>query len=498
MRQKIERVAVYEPRPAMIAPLLARRLASENPHLSRIKTTINSDLQSVLQDLANDYAQSLPAGTSVAVLVAENRTRNVKAYVGSADMNAPERYGHVDMVTAVRSPGSTLKPFLYALAIDDGLVHSASLLSDVPRHFSDYQPANFNRGFNGPVSLEFALKNSLNIPAVEVLEHYGPVRFFSKLSNVGMSLRLPRDSRPNLSMILGGTGVTLEELVRTYLSFSNKGQVGPLNYLAADQLTEKNAESRYLMSEASAWIIQRIMQDIPRTDRVNSHSVMQSRNRIAWKSGTSYGYRDAWSIGLNADYTMGVWVGRPDGTPLPGHYGSLSAAPLLFSSFELLDSADDGKIRQPQSVKRSTVCWPLGSNKNDAAIEHCHLEHKAWVANEVTPTTLPQLTEDQDWIQNPAQFWVNSESGLLVDASCGIDSKRWVSQALWPKILEPWIASKYRRDYQIPQSDPECDRPVKPDVGAMRIIGLSQHAVLSAAAGSQVAPKISLALIGAT
>ena len=493
----LEQVSVYNPRPPMLAPLLARRLAQDNPHLSRIKTHINFDQQSVLQDLANDYSHSQPDGTSVAVLVVENKTRNVKAYVGSADLNATERFGHVDMVTAVRSPGSTLKPFLYGLAIDDGLVHSASLLTDVPRTFSEYQPANFDRGFNGPVTLEFALKNSLNIPAVEVLEHYGPVRFSSKLSNVGLRLRLPRKDKPNLSVILGGTGVTLEELVRTYMAFSNKGQVAPLNYLFDVQSSKAGLNSRYLMTEESAWIIQRILQEVPRTDRINSNAVMQELNQIAWKSGTSYGYRDAWSIGLNADYTIGVWVGRPDGTPLPGHFGSLSAAPLMFSSFELLDSKGSKTISQPKSVERLPICWPLGTEKNGLEMAHCHVEHEAWIANDVIPATLPQLTESSDWIQNPAKFWVNDKSGLLVDASCQVDSRRQVTRALWPKNLEPWIASKLRRARLVPDSDPGCDIPVQPNLGEIRITGLSQHAVLRSAGESNVAPKISISLIGA-
>jgi penicillin-binding protein 1C len=179
------------------------------------------------------------------------------------------------MVTAVRSPGSTLKPFLYGIALDDGRIHSESLLLDVPMSFGGYSPGNFQAAFSGPVSVARALQRSLNVPAVDLLDRVGPARFASVMLSGGVHLRMPAGAVPNLSLILGGGGTTLEELVAAYRALARAGP-GP-----------------------------------------------------GLENGTSFGFRDAWAVGVTDNWTIGVWVGRPDGTPNPGYFGANIAAPLL-------------------------------------------------------------------------------------------------------------------------------------------------------------------------
>lgn len=498
-----EQVAAFTPQRPMLAPLLARRLVDEYADAAVIHTHIDATLQSVLQQLASDYVGSQPSGTSVAMLLVENASHRVRAYVGSAELTSRSGYGYVDMVTAIRSPGSTLKPFLYGLAMDAGLVHSASLLADIPRTFSSYQPDNFNRGFTGPVSVEEALRSSLNVPAVEVLEHYGPARFAAKLENAGLSLHLPVNSQANLSMILGGVGSSLEDLVRGYGAFSSAGLVHPLSYIdrryhSQTPAIASNNQGRYLFSPGAAWVIQRILQDVPRPGRINSQSVVGSATPVAWKSGTSYGYRDAWAIGLNADYTLGVWVGRPDGTPVPGHYGSLTAAPLLFAGFDALPAQTGNQLAQPHSVQQLDICWPLGLERESVQPQHCHQPKQAWVVDRVAPATLPLFSENKDWYQNPLQFTVNTQTGLRVDASCAVTSVKRQQVALWPNLLETWIEPRYRRSHQIPGYDPACPHPVSSYSGEMRIVGVANDTVLRSAGHSDQPPIISATVIGAT
>ena len=198
------------------APLLSRQLVNRHNDLNRINTYINRDLQLTAEQLARDNRTLFPAGASIAMMVMKHGNGEVNAYVGSADFTDDARYGHVDMVTARRSPGSTLNPFIYGIALDQGLIHSESLLMDVPLIFNDYRPTNFNVGFSGAVSVSEALQTSLNIPAVQVLEQLSPLTFYAKLQSAGANLVLPNGAKPSLAMGLGGVDIQLQQLVSLY------------------------------------------------------------------------------------------------------------------------------------------------------------------------------------------------------------------------------------------------------------------------------------------
>src|SRR6059036_981583 len=242
-------------RAPMLAPLLAERLKRSAAGRTRVHTTIDVAAQSTVEALLLDRARALPPRVSIAAMIMDNRTLDVMAYAGSADFSDKDRFSDVDMARTARSPGSALKPFLYAFAMDEGLIHSESLLADVPQSFSGYEPGNFQQSFTGPVSVSEALVKSLNVPAVEVLEQLGSARFVAMLRRGGLKLEFPRGAEPNLSVILGGAGTTLENLVGSYSALARKGLSGIPRFVPSAPLQE-----RRMMSEGAAFIVRDILE----------------------------------------------------------------------------------------------------------------------------------------------------------------------------------------------------------------------------------------------
>ncbi len=299
---KLERVKAHtNPRP-MLTPLLALRLFSEIKNagdarpvsgISPVRTTINPFMQYGAENLIRNFIQGTPPRTSAAVIIVENETLAVKAYVGSADFFDNSRFGHVDMISSYRSPGSTLKPFLYGFALEEGLIHSESLLVDAPFSFSGYGPGNFSKTFSGPVSVSEALQRSLNIPAVDILDRLDPKFFDARLRQGGLNLRFPSHESPNLSMILGGVGATLEDLVSGYTAFARQGVSGKLRYTRDAPMCE-----RRMLSPGAAYIIRQILEEHQRPDLPGGSVSLTRSRQVAWKTGTSYGFRDAWAVGV--------------------------------------------------------------------------------------------------------------------------------------------------------------------------------------------------------
>ncbi|MFB4394098.1 MULTISPECIES: peptidoglycan glycosyltransferase PbpC [unclassified Pseudomonas] len=449
-----------------LAPLLARRLNTPgSPAL--IHTTLDAALQRRLEDLLLGWRARLPERTSGALLVVESKTMAVRAYLGSIDMNDARRFGHVDMVHALRSPGSTLKPFLYGMAMDDGLIHSESLLQDVPRRYGDYRPGNFSMGFSGPVSASSALALSLNLPAVQLLEAYGPKRFAAQLRMAGVPLVLPPLAEPNLSLILGGAGSRLEDLVGGYAALAREGHSARIRLQPQDPLLEQR-----LLSPGAAWITRRILSGQARPDR-DPRAEWVQRPQLAWKTGTSYGFRDAWSIGVGPRYLVGVWIGRPDGTPVPGQFGLASAAPLMLQVHDLLSNRDSQRgiaapvEPVPSSVGVAAICWPLGqplSRQNPS----CRRQRFAWTLDGTTPPTL-QAADQPLGLGLRETLWVNAK-GLRVDTTCAGAQAREV--ALWPAPLEPWLPRVERRTARVPAADPHCPPQVPTNAPPLSIVGV--------------------------
>ena len=308
----------------MLAPHSTDRALATVKDASVIRLTLESGLQRALETLARDRAAALGSDISIGIIAIDNATGDVLAHVGSADYFDERRAGQVDMTRALRSPGSTLKPFIYGLAFEDGFVHPDSLIDDRPVRFGSYAPENFDMTFQGTVAVRRALQLSLNVPAIELLDRVGASRLSSRLKQAGTGLVLPKDEVPGLAIGLGGVGVTLHDLVQAYSGIPRLGTVLSLREIVRDD--GGNREPLRLMDAVAAWQVGNVLLGTPPPENA-------VRNRIAFKTGTSYGYRDAWSIGFDGRMTVGVWVGRPDGAPVPGLIGRVAAAPVLFDAF---------------------------------------------------------------------------------------------------------------------------------------------------------------------
>ena len=312
-----------------IAPHLAQRLVATTPERTRHRSFIEPAIQSALERLAKEQLGVVDAHANLAAVVVETATNRVVGHVGSAAFFALRRAGQIDLAAARRSPGSALKPVLYAIAFDERRAHPGTILADVHQRFGAYAPSNFDGEFSGEVTARFALQHSLNVPAVELLEAIGPRRLLVRLAESGVTPDLPLgDDGPGLALALGGAALSLEDLVSLYAGLARGGEVRPL-LVDADAA---EVEGGRLVEPEAAALIADILRGTPRPmPRGNA-----DRGRVAFKTGTSYGYRDAWAVGFDERYTVGVWVGRPDATPMPGVTGLSAAAPLLFRIFDAL------------------------------------------------------------------------------------------------------------------------------------------------------------------
>jgi penicillin-binding protein 1C len=306
----------------VLAPHAADQVVAAEPSRVIHRLTIDASLQKTLQDLAHERAQSLGREISVAILVVDNASGEVRARVAAADYFDERRAGRVDMTLALRSPGSTLKPFIYGLGFEDGLLHPETLIDDRPVRYGNYTPENFDLTFQGTVTVRRALQLSLNVPAIAVLGKVGVNRLSTRLTDAGASLVLPKGEAPGLAMGLGGVGISLSDLTMLYTGLARGGNAGPL----VERDGELTASPRRLLDSVAAWYIGNILIGAP-------PPVNAPHGRIAFKTGTSYGFRDAWAIGFDGRMTVGVWVGRPDGAPVAGLVGRAAAAPILFDAF---------------------------------------------------------------------------------------------------------------------------------------------------------------------
>ncbi len=339
--------AKREPVPAgrrampVLAPHAADAAVAAAPAQRLHRLTIEAPLQKKLEELARERAQGFGPDISVAILAVDHASGQVLARVASADYFDHRRAGQVDMSQAVRSPGSTLKPFIYGLGFEDGLIHPETMIDDRPVRYGAYAPENFDLTFQGTVTVRKALQLSLNVPAVAVLEKVGASRFTARLSQAGGALVLPKGEAPGLAMGLGGVGVRLTDLVALYGGIARLGTTVPLierleeGASAARPDGDEAQSARRLLDPVAAWHVGHVLLGTPPPESA-------AGGRIAFKTGTSYGYRDAWAVGFDGRRTIGVWVGRADGAPVPGLIGRSAAAPILFEAF-----ARSGKLPAP-------------------------------------------------------------------------------------------------------------------------------------------------------
>jgi len=326
-----------------LAPHLAQAARTKFPRQHVIGSTLRRGIQSELEALARHAADKIGDKVSVAIVMADSTTGDILADVGSADFLDSSRRGWVEMSRAIRSPGSTLKPFIYGLAFENGLVSQETIIEDRPADFSGYRPRNFDMQYQGDVSIRQALQLSLNVPAVKLLDAVSPAALMVRFRRASVNLALPKSEPPGLAIALGGAGVSLVDLVQLYASLANQGQPVKLGDGVRNKPEVLDVEP--IFSRSAIWnIIDTLSGVLP--------PLGTKQRGIAYKTGTSYGYRDAWSVGFDGRYVIGVWVGRADNGSVPGIAGYATAAPILFDAFAKSGVAITPFAATPSGVTR--------------------------------------------------------------------------------------------------------------------------------------------------
>lgn len=370
--------SLIEAAKAEAVPSTRYQIELKTPHLchyfhqkneeTEIYSTIKPAFQRAAQQLLTNHVRRTKAYnvTNGAVLVVDNRTHNVVAYCGSADFGDKAAQGEVNGVLAYRSPGSALKPAVYALGFDRGIITPKMMLPDIPGNFSGFSPDNFDKEFRGLVTVHTALAYSLNLPPLWLLDEVGYPRFADLLEQGDFSDVKKRRKQLGYSLALGGCGVTLEEITRFYTNFANGGKLFPLNYTQNKQQKPSNTGGKVLFSPEAVYLIGNILSDLARPDLPQAYILDSKLPKIAWKTGTSYGKRDAWAIGYSPRYTVGVWMGNMKGDGAAELSGAVMAVPLLVEVFNAIDYDSDKKwFPKPQHITERVVCAETGMVPNE-------------------------------------------------------------------------------------------------------------------------------------
>jgi penicillin-binding protein 1C len=324
----------------------AELAGSRSGRQSTIASTIDIAKQQIAERLVADHVAGISDGATAAAIIVDSATGEVLASVGSSGFDAAG--GWIDLTNRIRSPGSLLKPFIYALAFEDGVAGPDTVIDDMPRGFGGYRPENFDRTFRGEVRVKDALQHSLNVPAVATLERVGAERFSGLMQSVGATLMRRRraDDKPSLAIALGGAGVSMREIATLYSGLADGGKVKPLIW----RMGENNkSDGVQVFAGETAERINTILRGAPSLSGRAPAALSTNAPIIAYKTGTSYGYRDAWSAGNADGLTIVVWVGRADGAPRPGETGRKAAAPLLFALFDAMTSGRSMRPAEPPS-----------------------------------------------------------------------------------------------------------------------------------------------------
>jgi len=423
-------------------PHLAYKLEKRGGDLIQTNIDLNSQLKT--EKLVEDYirTQRLRNIKNAAIVIIDNKTHKVITYVGSSGFADPTDGGQVNGANAVRQPGSTLKPLLYALCFDEGLLTPKAVVTDVAVNYQGYAPENYDQKFNGYVTVEYSLDHSLNIPAVKSLKLLGHETLIHKLVECDFK-QIQKDQRKlGLSMILGGCGTTLEELTGLFSLFANNGDYISPAYTQADT----HHVTKNIVSPAAVYMINEILSKVNRPDFPLNWSATERMPKIAWKTGTSYGRRDAWSIGYNKNYTVGVWVGNFSGVGVADLSGANVATPLLFKIFNTIDyDSDEEWFRQPKDCDIRQVCSETGLIPTD----HC--------TSVTTDYFIPLVSPNQS-CNNWQEIMVSGDEKISYCKSCAPQNGY---KKKWYKLMDPDMQSWYEDNRiaytKIPAHNPDCE-----------------------------------------
>ncbi len=432
--------------PPGIARHIAVRLAREYPQKPIIYSTIVPSVQQKVQNLCSNYSRNkaLVGIYNASVIVVNNATGEVEGYVGNSDFDDNAHQGQVDGVIAVRSPGSALKPLVYAMAFDKGIITPKTVITDVPVNFNGFSPENFNRKYNGLVTAENALAYSLNVPAVKIMNELHPEAVVKTLVNAGFRQIAADKNRLGLSVVLGGCGVRLEEMVSLYEAFARGGAHHSLKYTLDDRLHNDSAR---IISPQAAYILAEILTKPLRPDLPRNVESSFRLPKVAWKTGTSYGRRDAWSIGYNKRYTIGVWMGNFTGVGAPDLTGADIATPLLFAIFNTLDYAGSNEwFFPPKGLDFRYVCSETGRLPAD------------FCSNQVMDYYIPSKSDSKRCEHRKAVF-IAPDSSISYCGSC-LPENGYVKafyQNLPPELIA-FYESEHISYSKIPNHNPNCNR----------------------------------------
>jgi penicillin-binding protein 1C len=389
-------------------PILAPHLGDAEIERDRTRLvhrlTIDGGLQASLERLVREHADGLAGRLSAALIAVDHRTGAVVSHVGSPGYLDESRSGAVDMTSAVRSPGSTLKPFVYGLAFEAGLAHPETLIEDRPARFGLYTPKNFDQDWHGTVTIRMALAQSLNIPAVKVLDAVGPTRLAARLTQAGVEPVLPKGAEPSLAIALGGLGLRLSDLASLYAGLARGGEAVALVYRRDPPSAKPHSEAPRLLSPAAAWYVGDILRHAPPPAHARP-------GQLAYKTGTSYGFRDAWAVGYDGRHTVAVWVGRPDAAATPGLTGRTAAAPLLFDAFARLS-----RQRTPLPAPPSGTLRVAGSELPPPLKRFREMRHDAYDGSPLEPAVQIAFPPDRAELElepGEATIVVKAEGGAL-------------------------------------------------------------------------------------
>lgn len=430
-----------------LAPHLAYKLKSSQ-HTDVIHTCLQMQSQLKLEKMVKDYVSGLYTLNiyNAAVVVLDNKTHEIISYVGSADFANSTDGGQVNGAAAVRQPGSALKPLAYGLCFDNGLLTPKTVITDVPLNINGYQPENYDSKFNGYVTVEFALENSLNIPAVKALNDLGTDKMIARLMQCNFKQIKKDEKKLGLSLILGGCGVTLEEMTGLYSAFANDGLYSKPVFTTTG--TPKAAtDTVRILSPSANFMLTEILSKLARPDLPTNWEQSSHTPRIAWKTGTSYGKRDAWSIGYNKNYTVGVWVGNFSGAGVPELSGANVATPLLFRIFNTIDyNSSNDWYNMPAACGIRQVCSETG--KLPAA--HC--------TSTINDYFIP-LISNSTLCDNMREVPVSADGKLSYCKNCQPENGyRKVLYKLVPPEMQAYYEENHLAYERIPPHNPACDK----------------------------------------
>jgi penicillin-binding protein 1C len=433
-----------------LAPHLSLRMKNEFSGESIINTNLVLQKQRKVEAIIKNYVNRI-LGLNIrnaSCFLINNKTNQVEVYVGSSDFNSNIDGGQVDGIQAVRSPGSTLKPLLYATAFDLGLIAPKTVINDVPSNFLGFEPENFDKQFHGKVTMEYALANSLNIPAVKTLKEVSTPIFVNQLKHADFKAIKDNAPKLGLSLVLGGCGATLEELTTLFSAFAHNGIFAKPSFVKNNTLnSDKELKGDQIVSEEAAYIITKILNQVTRPDLPNNYDYTYRMPKIAWKTGTSFGKKDAWSIGYNAQYTIGVWVGNFSGEGVPELSGANIATPLLFEIFNSIDY--NGKanwFKIPKELQMRKVCAETGLTPNTFCSNQILDYYRSGISNAKRCEHLKEIT-------------VNNSETISYCKTCepGFGTKQKLYPNYAPELLN-YYETRHILFTKIPPHYPACTR----------------------------------------